>query len=237
MIDYYLEPNTLVSEPGKYRAIVTNQESATGEAFVKMAASTLNMSEGEITGILDGLSATAAALIGEGWGLTLPGFGAFSFSMQGVYDGADAPAEDGAHTVALNFRAARALAAAAARAPTRRIHGVVHGPVIDDVVDLVTGAGTDALTPGGNVKIVGRNIKIAGDAPGVGVAFIGAGGAATGVPMAAVSRNMPTELVFICPPLSAGAYRLRVTTQYGSGPTRSVDAPRSYTFGTALTAG
>jgi hypothetical protein len=235
MLDYYLEPNTLTgAAPGTYRAVVTQQESAEGDAYVKMAAKTLNISEGETIGLLNGLAQAAQTLIGQGWGFKLPGFGSFGFSIRGSFDGPDAPYDPSVQKVGLSFRLDRALVAAAQTAPKNRIHGVVHGPVIDAVVDMTANTTNSTLHPGGNTKISGKNIKIAGTAPSNGIRIVDEVGDSSPVAPAAISRNSPTELVFICPNLPAGTYQVRVTTQYANSSTLA-DTPRSYTFESELT--
>jgi hypothetical protein len=234
MLDYYLEPNTLNgAAPDTYRVVVTQKEGADGEAFIKMAAKTLNISEGEALGTLNGIAQTAQAFIEQGWGFTLPGFGTVGYTVRGIVADPDAPLEGDACKVSLRFRFERALTAAAQKAPRKRLHGIVHGPVIDAVVDLATGAPNSTLTPGGNAKITGKNLKLAGDAAGV--SLIAGDGDGTSVPMTAVSRNSPTALVFICPALSAGTYQVQVTTQYTSTPEYTVATPRTFRFETALT--
>jgi hypothetical protein len=234
MLDYYLVPNTLTTNTANYRAMVTQQESADGDAYIKIAAKTLNMSEGEIIGLLNGLAASAHTLVGQGWGFTLPGFGTFSFSIRGNFDGPDAPYDPAVQKVSLNFHVDRALTAAAQDAPKTRIHGVVHGPVIDSVVDMFNNESNTTLHPGGNIRISGKNIKLAGTAGDVGIAFLDANKLPIAVAATSVSHNSPTELVFICPDLPAGAYHVQVTTQY-SGGNYKMEASRGYTFDRALT--
>jgi nucleoid DNA-binding protein len=233
-LDYYLEPNTLAgAEPGTYRIIVTQTEGAEGVDFVKMAAKTLNKSEGETTGIIQGLAQTADTLLRQGWNFNLPGFGTFEMSMKGIVHGADG-ALDSTNIVRVTFRVDKTLTAAAQAATKNRLHGVVHGPVIDAVIDQATNTTNAALTPNGNIRVPGRGLKISGDAATIGIALLDADGDPIDVPPAAISRNSPTELIFICPNLTAGTYKLRVTTQYSTGNTLTA-AARSYTFEQELT--
>jgi hypothetical protein len=237
MLDFYLEPNTLSGAvPGSYRAVVTQQEGAQGDAFLKMVSTTLNMSLGEATGILKGVAQAALALTGQGWTWTLPGIGTITFSIQGNFDGPDAVFDPAIHRIVVHFRPDRSLTAAAQTAPKNRLHGVVHGPVIDAVVDMTTNATNSTLTPGGNIKLSGKDFKIVGNAPNNGIAFLDADGEPIQVAPSAISRNSPTELIFICPNLAAGTYTVKVTTQY-SGSKHTLDTPRSYTFEQVLTVG
>jgi hypothetical protein len=235
MITYDIEKTTMTDTPGTCHAVVIQQESAGGDAFIKLAAETLNMSEGQAIGVINGLSHTAKTLIGQGWGFTLPGFGHFSFSIRGVFPGPDAPYDPAVQKVSVNFRVDAALTAAAQTAPKTRIHGVEHGPVIDAVINMAAAESNTSLTPGGNTKVSGKNIKITGPAPTVGIAIIDEDGAAVTVDTAAISHNGPTELIFICPALPPGVYHLRVTTQFCGTSGHYIDPPRSYTFAAPLT--
>jgi hypothetical protein len=235
MLDYYLVPNVLTNDPANYRAVVTQQESAEGDAFLKLAATTLNMSEGEVIGLLNGLAASAKALIGQGWGFRLPGFGHFSFSIRGNFNAPDAIYDNAVQKVSLGFRVDRALIAAAQNAPKQRIHGVVHGPVIDAVTDMFSNESNTTMHSGGNTKVTGKNLKIAGTSSAVGIFLLDDTDVPIPVEATSVSRNTPTELIFICPVITPGTYQVRVTTQFNGNAGHPMDIPRSYIFDTALT--
>jgi hypothetical protein len=99
---------------------------------------------------------------------------------------------------------------------------------------MTDNATNTGLHPGGLVKLIGKHIKIAGPKSGDGIRIIDSSGAATPVDPAAIGHNSPTELLFICPALSAGLYQVEVWTQYTSGG-YFIDAPRTFRFEPKLT--
>ncbi|MHC6204545.1 DUF4469 domain-containing protein [Breznakiellaceae bacterium SP9] len=234
MVTYYLKKNTLASDSVDYHAVITQQESTDGDAYVKQSAETLNISEGQVIGILRGLAASAVTLIKQGRGFKLPGFCSFSFGIHGAFNGPDAPWEDAVQKMVVNIHADRTLTAAAQEAPKTRIHGVIYGPVIDALVDLSVNTTNSTLHPGRNIKLIGKNIKIAGTEDTIGIRFIDAGNNTTHVAAMDIALNSPTELLFICPALSVGVYHVEVWTQYTRG-TYFIDDPRMYRLDQELT--
>jgi hypothetical protein len=106
------------------------------------------------------------------------------------------------------------------------------------VVDVKTGTVNDKLTPGRDVKIAGAKLKIAGDDPSVGLYFVPAGdpsGAPVKVDPTDFVVNNPSDLIAVIPALAAGAWRVRIITQYGSG--KALKNPHTFIFDKDLTAG
>lgn len=89
---------------------------------------------------------------------------------------------------------------------------------------------TRAPQAGENIRLTGRNIKLAGTDPSVGVTFTSVENPSTQVfvPLANVTVNEPKQLIFVLPAgVTDGWWRVRVTTQYGSGGS-IVKSVRSY---------
>ena len=96
-------------------------------------------------------------------------------------------------------------------------------------LDAATGATDFSATPGANLTLTGRNIKVAGDDPSVGIALIASDDTETKIPAGAIGVNQPSKLVFVIPAtLAAGDYTLRLTTQF-SGSSASLKEPRILT--------
>jgi hypothetical protein len=93
----------------------------------------------------------------------------------------------------------------------------------------------DLLTPGRNAKISGGKLKVEGEDAANGVYFVNkADGTRVKVDSADIVENQNAHLLIIVPALSAGSYRLEITTQYaGSG--TALKAPRSTAFDHLLT--
>ena len=88
-------------------------------------------------------------------------------------------------------------------------------PYIDRVTDCKTHTVNGRLTPGHMLDITGSRLKIVGDHPDVGVRLRHlATDALTLIPLADLAINQPRHLLLLIPTLSAGTYRLELTTQF-----------------------
>jgi hypothetical protein len=234
MLDYFLVQNKIPAGATDYHAVVTHSEGVDEKSFIKMLSETLNVNEGEAKRVIAGIGTAARNLLAQGWSFKIEGIGTFGLGITGSFSSPDAPFDPAVNKVSIRFHADKELTAAARHTSLHRLHGVEHGPVIDSVEDKAAAALNSKLTPGHGVQISGKNIKIAGTNPACGVRFIDEAGDDVPVAASDLLENGPTKLVFICPPLNAGVYRLRVTTQYSNSSTL-IDPPRSYTFEPPLT--
>ena len=83
------------------------------------------------------------------------------------------------------------------------------------VIDSSTGSINDVLTPEHNLKIKGHKIKVVGDHPEIGVSFLNLDtDESFDVAPNDIIVNNPSEVIIRTPALTAGAYNLRITTQY-----------------------
>jgi hypothetical protein len=137
------------------------------------------------------------------------------------------------HTILFEFHQG-ALLRKELETVTVEILGVAEvGTVIARVTDVKTGTVNDLLTPNRNLKISGYKLKIVGDDPANGVYFIDENGNRTQVDPSDIVTNNPSELIVVIPALSAGTYKLEVTTQYSVG--AILKSPRSTIFERMLT--
>jgi hypothetical protein len=95
---------------------------------------------------------------------------------------------------------------------------------IDEFLDVKTGAVNETLTPDGQFVISGHKIKIAGDAPEVGVYFEADDGVQIKM-MDALAVNSASSLVGVAPILASRTWKVVVKTQYTVGGTL-LKAPR-----------
>ena len=98
---------------------------------------------------------------------------------------------------------------------------------------------TKAPEPGKNIRLTGRNIKIAGTDPSVGVTFTSVEEPDTQVfvPLADITVNEPKPLIFVRPAeVTDGLWRVKVTAQYSSSK-HIVETPRTYELPTPITVG
>jgi hypothetical protein len=98
---------------------------------------------------------------------------------------------------------------------------------INATSDAATGATDFSATPNSQFIALGKNLKLAGDDPSVGIEIIDAAGNATRIAKGAIGTNNPGQLTFIMPNLKDGTYTLRVTTQYTNGSATPLKSPRS----------
>lgn len=119
----------------------------------------------------------------------------------------------------------------------------VAGPLLNGAVAQTRTASGEATTrapqPGKNLRLTGRNIKLVGEDPSVGVTFTSVENASKSVfvPLEDVTVNEPKQLIFVLPAgVTDGLWRVKVTTQYGNGG-HTVKAPRSYELDEPLAVG
>lgn len=95
------------------------------------------------------------------------------------------------------------------------------GALINDIVDLYTGAENSVITANRALRISGSKLRIAGDAATVGIYFVSAADPETRikVPAGHLTRNMPKTLEFFVPDalVSGTAYWVELVSQYASG--------------------
>ncbi|MDR0408801.1 MAG: DUF4469 domain-containing protein, partial [Spirochaetaceae bacterium] len=100
--------------------------------------------------------------------------------------------------------------------------------------DIKSGTLNNKLTPGRDIRISGSKLKIGGDSPEAGLYFVPvADGAPVKVAPSDIVVNHPSELIVLVPPLAAGAYHVKVATQYTSG--KPLKTPHTFTFDKSLT--
>ena len=119
----------------------------------------------------------------------------------------------------------------------------VVGPLLNGAVAQTRAAdgtvATKAPQPGKNIRLTGRNIKIAGTDPTVGVTFTSVENPDTTVfiPLEDITVNEPKQLIFVLPAeVTDGLWRVKVTTQFSSG-RHIIDTPRSNELPTVLAVG
>ncbi|MDR1372281.1 MAG: DUF4469 domain-containing protein, partial [Dysgonamonadaceae bacterium] len=110
------------------------------------------------------------------------------------------------------------------------------GIVILKVEDIKTGSVNDLLTPGRNLKITGHKIKVVGECPCACVEFISDVDPETTYTVAPddVVINNPSEVMIVTPNLPAGAYKLKITTQFSNDKVHLLKTPRSAVFDKTL---
>ena len=111
----------------------------------------------------------------------------------------------------------------------------VVGPLLNGAVAATrtTADGTTTRVPqaGKNITLTGRNLKLAGTDPAVGITFtsVETPSKKVFVPAEDVTINEPKRLIFVLPTtVTDGLWRVSISTQYGSGSNRVVKNLRTY---------
>jgi len=165
------------------------------------------------------------------------GLSHYKIGVNGVFIGDHASWNDGEHTLFL-----QAISTAEARDALKNISVDVRGMAssgmyINTLTDVSSGEVNARLTPGGAVNITGVKIKIAGDAPEVGVHLTEINsGATVDIPLTSIAINDPSKITFVVPAdLPAGDYKLSITTQFATN--TLLKEPRTYVFDYVLVCG
>jgi hypothetical protein len=193
--------------------------------------------EGEAANWLDVVVRTFILELSQGRSVNIKGFVTANVNIKGTFPYPDSSFDPLANKLRVSISPSRAITNAIKDSPVNRVSDASSGLYIEHVHDVASDTTDSVLTPGMVLKIYGSKMKIAGDAPNVGVAFIDAEGAETLVPMTAVSRNGDREIDLVLPSLSAGAYTVQVTTMSSGSSGTHLVAARSFTFPTVLTVG
>ena len=159
-----------------------------------------------------------------------------SVSVRGVFDSPAEKFNPAKHTILFDFQQGYLLRKELTAVEVQ-ILGVADAALaIIQVTDVKTGSVNDLLTPNRNLRISGNKLKIAGDSPANGVCFINRETAERiAIDPTDIVTNNPSELIIVIPELTAGTYRLEVTTQFSTGGKQQLKEPRTVTFDRTLT--
>jgi len=106
---------------------------------------------------------------------------------------------------------------------------------VDEVVDIESESVNELLTPKHNLRISGNKVKIVGENAENGVYFVNQETNERVKVSSKIPVNKPSELMVVIPALAAGAYKLEITTQYGSNSKNLLKEPRTAVFERILT--
>jgi hypothetical protein len=155
--------------------------------------------------------------------------------IKGVFNSANESFNAQKHSILFDFQQGSLLRKELANVEVSILGVADSALVINQVTDVKTASVNDLLTPNRNLKISGSKLKIAGDDSNVGIYFVKQEvHEVTKVDPFDIVTNNPSELIIIIPMLSAGTYKLEVTTQYSSGNGLLKD-PRTTVFNRVLT--
>ena len=226
-----LRPNLLKNNVGTYKAqTITNQTLGIKDICKSLSEKPLagvdpNAVEYHVKLFLEEM----AELLAEGFAINTGYFGA-SASVKGSFKHINDHFDIQRHAVAFKFTQGVVMRKKAAITQAEILPVVSAGHGIQQVLDHHTGSENNLLTPSNALKIKGKNMKLIGSHPDVGVYFINeTSGECTKVPATDVVLNENSRLMIVIPELLPGTYRLEYITQY-AGKGKPLLEPRSSTF-------
>ena len=135
--------------------------------------------------------------------------------IRGLFSGTADTYDPARHSILFNFSQGEKLRAQIPDIGVS-ILGMAHsGSAILHVTDVKSGSVNHIITPGRNLKIQGKGLKIAGESTQNGIFSIDAvSNSRIAVETKDIVFNSPSELIIIIPNLQSGAYHLEVVSQY-----------------------
>jgi hypothetical protein len=233
MIDYVLEDNRLTQDdPNDRYARVVNVHSFTENDLAEaIAKRNLGISKPEALAMLEAASEIQLEWLASGNAVNLK-LAHYHYGIPGAFKEGEHPTE-----AVIHITPSKELAAAAKQNTLRHVEPTVQLSV-DYVDDVKSGTTNEFITKGGNVKIFGHNLKIAGTKPGVGIEFISVEDPEAIYPVPAVDIiiNNPSELLIVAPQMVTNEpVQLKITTQYAGNANKLLKEPRSVIFDTIFT--
>jgi hypothetical protein len=238
MIDIILKPNTVGENPTGFHAQTVQSENRTTGDFIKTMTSIRGgVTEGECAQWLDLVVRSFIFELTQGRSINIKGFVNANVYVKGEFPSTDSPFDPTRNKIHGGINFSRAINKVLAGSPVRRVSDAASGLYIEHIHDIASGTEDRTLTPNMGVRVRGSKMKLVGSASTVGVFIEDEAGGSTQVAAAAIIRNGPTEIEFICPNLLPGRYRIWITTMYSGNSDAFLKDARSYIFPTILTVG
>ncbi len=219
-IRYTIVKNNSMLGGGPCLAKVRPQGSATFDQVVDLMMLTATVAKPDVLGVLESFFSAVEYLLLDGKNVLTP-LAVFRTGIQGTFsDEADSFETDRHRVHASASAGARLRRVLRSRATTERVHLGQFYPVPERYYDVESGVDNDILTPGGQGRLIGDQLRFDPADPKQGVFFVAGDGSAVraGLP----ARNMPREVIFVVPALAAGQYTLEVRAGWGdNGETRT----------------
>lgn len=218
MLYYYLIKNYLTERANDYMALVTRLRSYTLEEIAeRMLKRGTMLTKADILAVLEVYHSEIADIISEGDGVNTPIFN-IAPAIGGVFEGVNDSFDPSRHKIRLNLNAGATLREAQKKIRSEKVPAIDPVPQITQVVDMKSRTVNDLLTPGGNLRVSGYKLKIAGTLEDVGCYFVDANtGNRTKVDTVDIITNNPSELLIVIPSLPQGSYHFEIQTQYSGG--------------------
>lgn len=184
--------------------------------------------------ILDMADKAKAEAIAEGKSV-VDGVAQYLINIRGVFDGPEAAFDPEKHSLGVTYTMGKMLSELLKKLKVVNNGLAKSGPAVNTVTDSTTLSVNEEITSGAPVTIEGKNLRVIGDDPSVGLFFTPtSGGEAKKVSLFVV--NDPSKIICNVPALDNGTYTMSIITQSGANK-RVVKDVRSYTFPITLRVG
>ena len=211
-----LYDNQLTSRTDDRYGRVVNLASVTDDVLISRAIENgFNGNAASMKAALDVVDAETLKAIVRGE-IVKRGTGYIALDVSGSFIGDNPVWNPAVNKLAARITPSKDLRESLQSVPVRIRGMAAEGNVINSITDVATGSVNAVLTAGGMANIKGVRIKIAGDAPGVGLFLTNQDtSAVVQVPMTAIGINDPSKISFVVPAtLAAGDYLLSIGTQF-----------------------
>lgn len=202
--------NHLTSDPNDYMAVVQDLQSKTQEDVIdQMIGRGSTVTKAEALSVMEEYAASIEQLLKDGFSINTPLFN-LSPSVKGVFSGPEENFNPTVHSVKINITTGTRLNSIGQQVIVERVKGSLPKPDPEYLYDHGSDTRNEVLTPGNIAQIRGSRLKFDPTDPQQGIFIIAADNTETKA--TTVSRNMPSQLDFLVPPLAAGEYRVEIRT-------------------------
>ncbi len=158
------------------------------------------------------------------------GIGTYYARLAGSFDSEQSAFDSEKNSIDIAFRSGKTVKELASQIQPVIAQGNSVRPEVISVYD-VESAGEGELTPGGFLKITGKNILVTGDNEDVGLYFVNEDDESKSVTLGAdkIGVNTSSEIACVVPELEAGNYLIKVVTQCSKTSPRSESLECIYT--------
>ena len=214
-LSYVLQENLLTSDPDDYTARPANAKSYSQDAIIDLvAAESTTVSKTDLLAVLNSYTEHIKSIVASGCMVNTPLF-TTSFSISGVFKGADDSFDSARHALRLNIQPGSALREAVTSVTLEKARGTETTPWIQSVQDRLSddAAANFEITAGSMIQLKGARVKYDDTDSEQGVFLIGTK-TSEAVRMGKAVLNKPAMVIVQVPAdLSAGEYELEVRTK------------------------
>ena len=207
-IRYFLQANPGTPDPNDYFARISTFTNYTEKDLAQdLVNRNVFPNAGLALGAIQSYQALIAEKVADGCAVNTA-LATYRPGITGVFRGPNDLFDPARHDLMPSLQTGPLLRRAVRSASVQKTKPAWPAPVLIDFTDFKTGTHNATLTPRGIGEALGQHLKY-GDQPGEGPWFVNtATGEAT--PVETVAKKTKSKLLFLCPNLAPGTYRLEV---------------------------